>query len=122
MVFGSTTYINTFVDSDAIFFVDSSIIGVIAGVAGTNNTTIAAIVCNNGQIIDLFGFESDLSFTCDTGVFPGYTTPEGLTGMSESYNAGQTSIPAFQLRNADVGDSNAIIEIDGQAQDGYLTN
>jgi hypothetical protein len=70
MVAESTTYINTYVDTNAIFYVNSSAIAGVFGVVGTGGVTVAALVCGNGQALDLYGYTSSLSYTCASGVYP----------------------------------------------------
>ena len=82
MVFGSTTYSNTYLDSNAYFYVDNVKVAGVYYVLGSSGGTVTAMVCTNGQVMDMYGWETSLQYTCYSGVTPTYTLSDAPGGSA----------------------------------------
>jgi hypothetical protein len=74
MMYGSTTFTNITVDkSNGKLSMNGNIIGGISLIKSSTNGKIAAMVCSDGSLVDIFGTESNLTLGCSS-VYPTYAT------------------------------------------------
>jgi len=61
MKYGSTIYTNVYIDSSANLFMDGIHIGSVSYVLSTTGSKMTAIVDNNGYLIDIYGYENNMT-------------------------------------------------------------
>jgi len=93
MVFGSTTFTNISVNkSNGALSMNGSTIGGVYLVKSANGGNVAAMVCSDGSMVDIFGTESNLTLGCST-TYPTYSS-------SAPSNNKVASTLSFQLASA----------------------
>lgn len=95
MVFGSTTFTNITVNkSNGILSMNGAAIGGVYLVKSASGGNVAAMVCSDGSMVDIFGTESTLTLGCST------TYPTYSSSSSAPSNNKTASTLSFQLASA----------------------